>query len=171
VGPKLACRLHHQRGIVLQLVPQLQPFELLDQGLLSEHHVGRGSCARGTGHCRAVPASRCGSSPPTGDIRVLAIRLAFVAPDMTGDQFLVVIDAQMLRIRLQRYLGADEAGWYRIAVALAGDSELAVGAHRQHPADIKQTRIDRPQLGEFLGSESDRRTLGFPVQAEWSGPG
>ena len=72
----------------------------------------------------------------------------------------------MLRIRLQRHLGAGEAGRDRIAVTLEGHAELAVGTHRQHPPDIKQARIDRLQLGALLGPEIDRPTLGFPVQPD-----
>jgi len=53
-----------------------------------------------------------------GVIRVFKIPVALVATDMAGDQFLVVIDAQMRRIRLLRHLGAGETGRDRIAVTL-----------------------------------------------------
>ncbi len=99
-----------------------------------------------------------------GMIRVLVIPLAFVATDMAGDQLLVVIDAQMRRIRLQGHRGADEAGRDRIAVSLEGHPKLAIGAHRQHPPDIKQTRIDRLQIGALLGPQIHRPTLGFAMQ-------
>ena len=60
---------------------------------------------------------------------------------------------------------AGEAGRHRVAVALEGHPELAIGAHRQHPADIERTRIDRLQMGALLGPQIDRPALGFPVQA------
>ena len=40
MGPRLARRLRHQVRIVLQEIPQLQPFELLHQDLLSDRHAG-----------------------------------------------------------------------------------------------------------------------------------
>ena len=70
---------------------------------------------------------------------------------MTGDEFRTVIDAEPVRIHLQRDGAAGEAGRDRVAVAVEGHPELAIGAHRQDPSDIERARVEGLQLGVLLG--------------------
>lgn len=69
-------------------------------------------------------------------------------------------------MRLGRNPGAGEAGRHRVSVGLEGQPELAIGARRQHPADIEPTRVDRLQLGALLGPQIDRPTMRFPMEAD-----
>jgi hypothetical protein len=99
-----------------------------------------------------------------GMIGVGDVAVALIGADMAGDQ--VLVQAQMLRIGLERELGAGEAGRHGVAVAFEGHPKLPIGAHRQDPRDIESARIDRLQVRALLGPQIHRPALGLAVQAD-----
>lgn len=99
-----------------------------------------------------------------GMVRVFKVAVAVVAAHVAGDQFLLVVEAELVGVELQTQARASVFGGHGVSVGVQGDAELAVGAHRLDDAHIVGQRRQGPQTRLFLLKEFERLLLGGAVE-------
>src|SRR5208283_1040828 len=74
-------------------------------------------------------------------IRILAVLVSIKAAYMPGDELVLVINADPLRIGFDDHALVRELGWHRVAIGVERDAELTRGAQVQDSGEIVRIRV------------------------------
>lgn len=98
----------------------------------------------------------------TGVLDVLA---PVEAAPVTGDQLILIVNAEPIRIDLDGDAPAGVARRPRVAVGIEDDAELAGGAQGQNPGQIVGVHVRRLQMRALLGEQVRRSSMRLAVDA------
>ena len=99
-------------------------------------------------------------------IGVLDIAMAVVAADVTGDELVLVVDAQVVGVELEAERGPGIFGRHRVGVGVHPHAELAAGPGRQNGPQVVRPRRQRSQARALGCEQLDGRAFGGAVQAD-----
>jgi hypothetical protein len=98
-------------------------------------------------------------------IGIADVLVAIIAAEVGGDEFLVVIDEQLIGVNLQaQFLGGVE-GRHGVTVGVQHDATAAIGAGRTDDGAVVGQRWQGFEVGLFLGEVFLGFTASFAVEA------
>jgi hypothetical protein len=81
-----------------------------------------------------------------GVIRILDVLVAAIAAQMMGNELVVEVDADPIRICLDRQSAVSVCGRDGILIGIRGDAELAGGDTGRGVCEVVGVRVERPQM-------------------------
>src|ERR1700689_5958059 len=88
-----------------------------------------------------------------------------MAAGMAGDELIVEVDADPVRIGFEHDAAVGVARWNGIMIGVQGDAQLAGGDTGRSAGDVVGVRIERPQMLPLLREQIDGPLLRFAVDA------